>query len=110
MNCRKPITVITSIVLIAIIFSCDSTDRIDTSDEIYLAPGNANQKIYACQSTMTYHLANCQRLTPDKVVMLKSEAIALGYSACELCFPQEKELIPHVYISDDGYRSFYLYV
>jgi hypothetical protein len=96
-------------VVAVITFSCDtaeppvSTDRIMDNNIVQLAPGNSDPKVYVTPATMEYHLANCPRLTEDKAVMLKSEAIAQGYEPCGLCFPPPEEVTtsaPNVYVID----------
>lgn len=110
MEYRKPyLLVLIAIALVVTMFCCDSTDKpvIDTTDTdtLRLAPGAPDQKVYACPSTKTYHLANCPRLTDDKVVVFKSEAIEQGYAACELCFPTPRgiEALNVYVIEGDNY-------
>lgn len=102
-------------VLAVMMFACgDAIDTPvttkDTTEDttIRLAPANADQKVYITPSTMKYHLAGCLDLTSDKTVVLKSEAIAQGYTACERCFPTPKQPLPPMVYVMDGNPHYHL--
>ena len=89
------------IMILCVLCSCDYHEPAAPELQFNLAP--AAQKVYACPGQMSYHLAGCPGLCADRVLMLKSEAAALGYDACPVCFPRPPE--PHppmVYIIEDG--------
>ena len=110
MHVKKTLLFILTISIITML-GCDTSDPVVAPEvgAILLAPGVATDSlVYATAETGEYHLAFCRdsaRL--DKTVMPMSEAVALGYTGCETCFPMPPEPVePSVYVldGDDSYH------
>lgn len=104
--------VLIAYVVATLITGCDNSDPV-TSPEVgatLLAPGvvadDTDPLLYATPETGEYHLASClDARSLERVVMPRSEAIALEYVPCETCFPTPYE--PHeerVYVVDGDDR------